>query len=608
MWSGRIKAEQVHVARVAQRPRPGGAVTTSGVAGVVRGVSAPEGRSRSAGRNDPRVVEASTLDRPTEDRARDELYEKLHSELQRPARAMVRRAFGAKFSDAEIEDIYANAWVGTLRALRNRPGLSEPELRKYVLTAVANHASKELRRRGRRPTSPLDSAPEVVDRQATPDERVAIREQAQITREILATLPERRRAVLMFRYAWGLKPEEVCGLVDGLSHRAYRNDTVEQVRAPAGPTEMVYKVEASSSIVGAAQEPFAIASAQPLTPLANPEVDPVNSREDASGTVNCQTDVVVSTELENESPDLDANSAGVTLNLPAGVSLVSGPASQPVSGGVLERSTPSSETHTWTVRATSSGAKQLTITGSGGTMGETFTSSDQVAFEADCSPPTVTPTGTAVSPLGPAPCGTDQVISTTLRNSSATDAQSAQVVLELPAGVELISSSATQQVSDGVLERETTSEQHSWTVRPTQPNLSATVSGSGSDGSQTFAYPQVVSIGCQSDGPGGGGPGNEAEPVTLEIDKARMKSGRLVVKGTATSFAGPPPGQVRVEIGGERHKVKTTSLDDGRFKAKVRICDPGRFSVRASYPGAAGFATAQAAARQLRVRERQLRC
>ena len=390
MWSGRIKAEQVHVARVAQRPRPGGAVTSSGVAGVVRGVSAPEGRSRSAGRNDPRVVEASTLDRPTEDRARDELYEKLHSELQRPARAMVRRAFGAKFSDAEIEDIYANAWVGTLRALRNRPGLSEPELRKYVLTAVANHASKELRRRGRRPTSPLDSAPEVVDRQATPDERVAIREQAQITREILATLPERRRAVLMFRYAWGLKPEEVCGLVDGLSHRAYRNDTVEQVRAPAGPTEMVYKVEASSSIVGAAQEPFAIASAQPLTPLANPEVDPVNSREDASGTVNCQTDVVVSTELENESPDLDANSAGVTLNLPAGVSLVSGPASQPVSGGVLERSTPSSETHTWTVRATSSGAKQLTITGSGGTMGETFTSSDQVAFEADCSPPTVT--------------------------------------------------------------------------------------------------------------------------------------------------------------------------------------------------------------------------
>jgi DNA-directed RNA polymerase specialized sigma24 family protein len=142
---------------------------------------------------------------------------------------MVRRAFGGKFSDAEIEDIYGNAWVGTLRALRNRPTLSEPELRKYILTAVANHASKELRRRGRRPTAPLDSAPEVVDHQATPDERVAIREQTQVTREILATLPKRRRAVLMFRYAWGLKPEEVCGLVDGLSHRAYRKEITRGV-------------------------------------------------------------------------------------------------------------------------------------------------------------------------------------------------------------------------------------------------------------------------------------------------------------------------------------------------------------------------------------------
>ena len=138
---------------------------------------------------------------------------------------------------AEIEDIYANAWVGTLRALRNRPPLSEPELRKYVLTAVANHASKELRRRGRRPTSPLDSAPEVVDHQATPDERAATREQSQITREILATLPERRRAVLMFRYAWGLKPEEVCGLVDGLSHRAYRKEITR------GVNELVEKLK-----------------------------------------------------------------------------------------------------------------------------------------------------------------------------------------------------------------------------------------------------------------------------------------------------------------------------------------------------------------------------
>jgi len=161
--------------------------------------------------------------------SRDERYGRLYRELQRPARAMVRRAFGGTFSDAEIEDVYGNAWLGTLRALRNRPELSEPELRKYVLTAVANHASKELRRRGRRPTSPLDNAPEVPDHHETPDERMTTKESSQVTREILSTLPERRRAVMMFRYGWGLDPHEVCGLVKGLSHRAYRKEVTAGV-------------------------------------------------------------------------------------------------------------------------------------------------------------------------------------------------------------------------------------------------------------------------------------------------------------------------------------------------------------------------------------------
>jgi RNA polymerase sigma factor (sigma-70 family) len=164
------------------------------------------------------------------DGSHDERFGRLYAELQRPARAMLRRAFGSMFSDAEIEDVYGNAWLGTLRALRNRePQLTDSELRKYVLTAVANHASKELRRRGRRPTTPLEAAREVADVQESPDERVASREQSQVTREILATLPERRRAVLLFRYGWGLKPEEVCGLVKGLSHRAYRKEITRGV-------------------------------------------------------------------------------------------------------------------------------------------------------------------------------------------------------------------------------------------------------------------------------------------------------------------------------------------------------------------------------------------
>jgi RNA polymerase sigma factor (sigma-70 family) len=138
---------------------------------------------------------------------------------------MVRRAFGTLLSDAEIEDVYSNAWLGTLKALRVRGhSLSDDELRKYVLTAVANHASKELRRRGRKPTAPLEHARDVADFDLPPDERAASREQSQIAREILSTLPERRRAVMLLRYGWGLKPDEVCGMVKGLSHRAYRKE------------------------------------------------------------------------------------------------------------------------------------------------------------------------------------------------------------------------------------------------------------------------------------------------------------------------------------------------------------------------------------------------
>jgi RNA polymerase sigma factor (sigma-70 family) len=150
---------------------------------------------------------------------------RLYEELQRPARAMIRRAFRGAFADDEIEDIYSSAWVGTLRALERRhEDLDDEDVRKYVLTAVANHASKELRRRSRRPTAPLDAVDAIADVSAPPDERVASREQSRITRDLLGTLPPRRRAVMLLRYGWGLEPRQVCALVNGLSARAYRKE------------------------------------------------------------------------------------------------------------------------------------------------------------------------------------------------------------------------------------------------------------------------------------------------------------------------------------------------------------------------------------------------
>jgi RNA polymerase sigma factor (sigma-70 family) len=143
---------------------------------------------------------------------------------------MIRRAFRGAFGDDEIDDIYANAWLGTLRALEGRHHqLSDEEVRKYVLTAVANHASKELRRRSRRPTAPLEAIAAIPDDRMPPDERAAKLEDSRITRDLLATLPPRRRAVMLLRYGWGLEPGQVREMVKGLSPRAYRKEITRGV-------------------------------------------------------------------------------------------------------------------------------------------------------------------------------------------------------------------------------------------------------------------------------------------------------------------------------------------------------------------------------------------
>ena len=95
--------------------------------------------------------------------------------LARTLRAPVRRVRTAGEGDGpasvprrlladELDDIYASAWVGTLRALADRHAkLGDDEIRSYVLTAVANQAGKELRRRKRKPTAPLELVGAVAD-------------------------------------------------------------------------------------------------------------------------------------------------------------------------------------------------------------------------------------------------------------------------------------------------------------------------------------------------------------------------------------------------------------------------------------------------------------
>jgi RNA polymerase sigma factor (sigma-70 family) len=155
---------------------------------------------------------------------------RLFREFERPAKAMVRRAFRGAFCADELDDIYASAWVGTLRALAGRQSeLADAEIRSYVLTAVANQAGKELRRRRRKPTASLELVGGVADQAQGPEERAASEEQSRITRDLLASLPPRRRAVMLLRYGWGLEPSQVCALISGLSPRAYRKEITRGV-------------------------------------------------------------------------------------------------------------------------------------------------------------------------------------------------------------------------------------------------------------------------------------------------------------------------------------------------------------------------------------------
>ena len=158
---------------------------------------------------------------------------RLFAEMRRPARAMVARAYGRSLSDEEIDDVYSAAWAATLSALRDRGSrMEEGELRAYILTAVASHASKEMRRRSRKPVHPLEAEREQVvsdGHSPLPEEIVMGSETREVARDLLTSLPVRRRAVMLLRYGWGLSPGEVCALVPGLSPRAYRKEITRGV-------------------------------------------------------------------------------------------------------------------------------------------------------------------------------------------------------------------------------------------------------------------------------------------------------------------------------------------------------------------------------------------
>jgi DNA-directed RNA polymerase specialized sigma24 family protein len=128
--------------------------------------------------------------------------------------------------------------LGTLRALERKAAeLTDDDVRSYLLRAVANQASKEIRRRKRKPVAPLEAAGGVAAASDSLYEQAEAMESRSLTRDLLASLPPRRRAVMLLRYGWELEPGEICGMVKDLSPRAYRkeitrgiDDLVERIK------------------------------------------------------------------------------------------------------------------------------------------------------------------------------------------------------------------------------------------------------------------------------------------------------------------------------------------------------------------------------------------
>lgn len=172
-------------------------------------------------------------------------------------------------------------------------------------------------------------------------------------------------------------------------------DNVEQVRSP-GTGRVIYKVKAASTVDGLPGEPYALASRRQLTPLATPR--PSTSLTLSTTETRPGEPVQVMAEVRNPSPDLAAESASATLELPPNVELVPGsnPQTQPLShlapGG--------SAAITWTVRARGDGLNRLVAHARASRYGETFASDDDAAFTSDGTPPSIAIASPAGSTAG----------------------------------------------------------------------------------------------------------------------------------------------------------------------------------------------------------------
>ncbi|MFN8151505.1 MAG: S8 family serine peptidase [Solirubrobacterales bacterium] len=363
------------------------------------------------------------------------------------------------------------------------------------------------------------------------------------------------------------------------------NDTVEQVRSPGSPgsQQITYKVQSASTIDGASAEPFAIATAGPLTPLASPTVRP-NSLGASAGTVPCGQPVVITTTARNDSPDLTAGNAALGIDLPSGVSLTSGSATQVVSGGTLGTAA-TSESHAWTVQATSEGVKTITVRGAGDAYGTTFRDADQVSFTADCTPPsTAIDTGPSGPTSDPSPSfgfsaqGGGGGFECSLDAGSFAPCSSPY---EAPTQADGAHTFRVRAI-DGVGNIDPVPATRAFIVDTVPPDTAITSGPSGAvrSTSATFGLSGGSTYACSLDGSGF----SSCDSVTTF---AGLGNGSHVLLARALDEAGnadPVPASrsfvVDTKVTGAELRLKKTQRFGGKFaaKVKVRLGEPGNVS------------------------------
>jgi len=125
------------------------------------------------------------------------------------------------------EDVVQDAFVKAARALDRFRG--DASFRTWLYRITANEAKGALRRSGRRSETPIDGLPEMAADGPDPSDALALADDAERARALLATLPEKQRLSVALRTQEGLSFREI-GEITGSTEGAARVNYFHGIR------------------------------------------------------------------------------------------------------------------------------------------------------------------------------------------------------------------------------------------------------------------------------------------------------------------------------------------------------------------------------------------